>query len=59
VVDLYESKMSEYDSTFAFVPLEELQRLRGMIDPETGVTSVTSLQIRLRPGTNLGRRATG
>lgn len=53
VVDLYESKMSEYDSTFAFVPIEDLQRLRGMIDPETGVTSVTSLLIRLRPGTNL------
>jgi len=53
VVDLYESKMSEYDSTFAFVPLHELQRLRGMIDPQTGVTSVTSLQIRLKPGSDL------
>ncbi|GAG11561.1 unnamed protein product, partial [marine sediment metagenome] len=28
VVDFYESKMSEYDSTFVFVPLQELQRLR-------------------------------
>jgi lipoprotein-releasing system permease protein len=55
VVDLYESKMSEYDSTFAFVPLEDLQRLRGMIDPETGVTSVTSLLIRLRPGADLAQ----
>jgi lipoprotein-releasing system permease protein len=53
VVDLYESKMSEYDSTFAFVPLEDLQRLRGMIDPVTGVRSVTALQIRLAPGSNL------
>ena len=53
VVDLYESKMSEYDSSFAFVPLAELQRLRGMIDPQTRVTSVTSIQIRLRPGSDL------
>jgi lipoprotein-releasing system permease protein len=53
VVDLYESKMSEYDSTFAFVPLADLQRWRGMIDPRTQVASVTSIQIKLRPGANL------
>ncbi len=49
VVDLYESKMSEYDATFAFVPIEELQRIRGMIDPETGVGAVSAIQIKLRP----------
>jgi lipoprotein-releasing system permease protein len=53
VVDLYESKMSEYDSSFAFMPLSELQKMRGMIDPLTGVGSVSSIQIRLRPGTDL------
>lgn len=53
VVDLYESKMSEYDSTFAFVPLRKFQELRGMIDPSTGITAVTSIQIKLRPGANL------
>jgi lipoprotein-releasing system permease protein len=53
VVDLYESKMSEYDSTFAFVPLEVLQNLRGMVDPMTGTTYVTSIQIRLKPGADL------
>jgi lipoprotein-releasing system permease protein len=53
VVDLYESKMSEYDSGFAFVPLAELQRLRAMIDPVTKVASVTALQIKLRPGADL------
>jgi lipoprotein-releasing system permease protein len=53
VVDVYESKMSEYDSSFAFVPLAELQRLRGMIEPTTGVASVTSIQIKLRPGADL------
>ena len=50
VVDLYESKMSEYDASFVFVPIEELQRLRGMLDPSTGVAYVNSLQIKLKPG---------
>jgi lipoprotein-releasing system permease protein len=53
VVDLYESKMSEYDATLAFVPLSKLQELRAMIDPTTGVKSVTSIQIKLREGANL------
>ncbi len=53
IVDFYESKMSEYDSTFAFVPIEKLQHSRGMIDPRTGVGSVTSIQIKLKPGTDL------
>ena len=53
VVDFYESKMSEYDSTFAFVPIEKLQHSRGMLDPRTGVGSVTSIQIKLKPGTDL------
>ena len=47
VVDLYESKMSEYDASFAFVPLKALQRSRVMGN------AVTSLQIKLRPGTDL------
>jgi lipoprotein-releasing system permease protein len=50
VVDLYESKMSEYDSNFVFVPIRELQRLRGMIDPETKVAYVNSIQIKLKEG---------
>ncbi len=47
VVDLYESKMSEYDSNFVFVPIRKLQAMRGMIDPMTGVANVTSIQIKL------------
>lgn len=50
VVDMYESKMSEYDATFAFVPIERLQQLRGMIDPSTSIAAVNSLQIKLKPG---------
>ncbi len=50
VVDIYESKMSEYDANFVFVPLRSLQQSRGMIDPTTGVGKFTSIQIKLRVG---------
>lgn len=53
VVDLYESGMSEYDSTFAFVQLDRLQDFRGMIHPETGVRSVTTIQLKLAEGADL------
>ena len=47
VVDFYESKMSEYDATFAFVPIERLQAARGMAD------AICSIQLRLRDGADL------
>ncbi|MEO8272178.1 MAG: FtsX-like permease family protein, partial [Aureliella sp.] len=47
VVDFYESKMSEYDATFAFVPIERLQAARGMAG------AVCSIQLRLRDGADL------
>jgi lipoprotein-releasing system permease protein len=47
VVDFYESKMSEYDSNFVFVPIEELQRMRGTIDPVTKIGNATQIQIKL------------
>ena len=53
VVDFYESKMSEYDSNFVFVPIAALQRMRGMVDPQSGLTSVNSIQIKLAPGADL------
>ena len=53
VVDYYASNMHEYDSSFAFVPLSELQRLRGMIDPLSGEGSVSTIQIKLRKGADL------
>jgi len=46
IVDFYESKMSEYDSTFVFAPIKQLQEIRGMGD------NVTSIQIKLKPGAN-------
>ena len=53
VVDFYESKMSEYDSGFAFMPLRKLQESRGMIDAATGVDAVTTIQLKLKPGSDL------
>ncbi|NNE01168.1 MAG: ABC transporter permease [Pirellulaceae bacterium] len=53
VVDLYESGMSEYDSSFAFCRLDQMQQFRGMIDPATGVRSVTTIQLKLVEGADL------
>jgi lipoprotein-releasing system permease protein len=53
VVDFYESKMNEYDSSFVFAPIGELQKLRGMIDPRTQIANFNSIQIRLKPGADL------
>lgn len=48
VVDLYESQMSEYDSNFIFAPIEKLQQMRAMIEPQSGIGYVTAIQIKLR-----------
>ncbi len=53
LVDFYSSSMHEYDSSFAFVPLKELQKIRGMVDPLTGDASVSTIQIKLKEGANL------
>ena len=53
VVDLYESGMSEYDASFAFCRLDQMQAFRGMIDPLTGVKSVTTIQLKLAAGADL------
>ncbi len=50
VVDFYECKMAEYDSSFVFVPIRKLQELRGMIDPATGLGMFKSIQIKLKAG---------
>jgi lipoprotein-releasing system permease protein len=53
VVDFYESKMSEYDASFVFVPIRKLQEMRGMLDPTTGIGRVNSIQIQLKPDADL------
>ena len=57
VVDMYESGMSEYDSTFAFCRLDQLQDFRGMVSPESGTRSVTTIQLKLAAGAELKRRS--
>jgi lipoprotein-releasing system permease protein len=53
IVDFYSSNMHEYDSNFAFMPISELQKLRGMVDPMTGDASVSTIQIKLKEGADL------
>ncbi|TWT73576.1 Lipoprotein-releasing system transmembrane protein LolC [Posidoniimonas polymericola] len=50
ITDFYESKMQEYDQSFVFLPLAEMQKLRGLVDPLTGVANFNSIQIRLKEG---------
>lgn len=53
-VDLYESKMSEYDNRFVFLPLEQMQKLRGMADPDDPrMNRVNQIQIKVREGVDL------
>jgi lipoprotein-releasing system permease protein len=47
IVDLFKSGMSEYDSNLVICNLDQLQRVRGMIDPN-GRESITSVQIKLK-----------
>jgi lipoprotein-releasing system permease protein len=42
ICDYFKSEMSEYDSTYVFVPLQQLQHLRGMEG------RATSIQVRLK-----------
>jgi lipoprotein-releasing system permease protein len=53
VVDFYNSNMHEYDSQFAFMPISELQKMRGMVNPMTGQGSVSTIQIKLKEGVDL------
>lgn len=53
IVDFYECKMAEYDSSFVFVPIRNLQEIRGTIHPSTGVGNFSSIMIRLKPGGDL------
>lgn len=53
LVDFYASNMHEYDSTFAFMPLSRLQKIRNMIDPVTGSAKVSSIHMRFREGSDL------
>ncbi len=53
VVGFFKSGMSEYDSTHVYVPLEELQKCRGLGAGADGKGAVNQIQIKVRAGTNL------
>jgi lipoprotein-releasing system permease protein len=55
-VGFFKSGMSEYDSSFVFVPIERLQMLRGMSDGAGG-GRVNAIQIKVKPGRDLDRLA--
>lgn len=55
IVDFYCSNMHEYDSSFAFMSISHLQKIRGMIDPLTGAATVSTIQIKTKPGTDLAK----
>ncbi len=52
VVDIFKCGMSEYDSNLVFCNLEELQKVRGMVDPQNpndpDHQGITSIQIKLK-----------
>ena len=52
VVDLFESKMSENDSNFVFVPIRDLQIMRGMYNRATNTGMINQILIKLKPGVN-------
>jgi lipoprotein-releasing system permease protein len=50
ITDVYADPMRIENASMAFVPIQHLQKSRGMIDPVTGVGRFTSIQIKLREG---------
>ncbi|MDR3623279.1 MAG: FtsX-like permease family protein [Paludisphaera borealis] len=56
VVGYFKSGMSEYDSTHVYVPLEQLQQTRLLVDPE-GRGAVNQIQIKVQPGVDIDKLA--
>jgi lipoprotein-releasing system permease protein len=52
VVGFFKSGMSEYDSSHVYVPLERLQQMRLLVDPQ-GRGAVNQIQIKVKPGVDL------
>ena len=52
IVDFYECRMAEYDDSFVFVPIEQLQSLRRMIAPD-GTKLATQILIKAKPGVKI------
>ncbi len=53
-IGYFKSGMSEYDSNHVYMPLEQLQRMRLLADPEgKGNGAVTQIQVKVADGTDL------
>ena len=52
VVDLYESRMTLYDQSFVFVPIDKLQKMRNMIAPD-GTRMASHILIKAKPGVDI------
>src|SRR3954452_2569024 len=53
VIGYFKSGMSEYDSTHVYVPLERLQEMRLLRDPQTGRGAVNQIQVKVKPGVDI------
>ncbi len=53
ITDIYECRMSDFDTKFVFIPIEKMQELRLMVDPVTKKRAVNQILIKAIPGTNL------
>jgi lipoprotein-releasing system permease protein len=53
IVDIYECRMSDFDTKFVFIPIEKMQEIRLMIDPITKKRSVNQILIKAKPGVDL------
>ena len=55
-IGYFKSGMSEYDSSHVYVPLEQLQRMRMLVD-EQGRGAVNQIQLKVKPGVDLDQLA--
>lgn len=53
IVDIYECRMSDFDTKFVFVPIEKMQEIRLMVDPISKKRAVNQILIKAKPGVNL------
>jgi lipoprotein-releasing system permease protein len=54
VIGYFKSGMSEYDSSHVYVPLDRLQEMRLLKDPQ-GRGAVNQIQVKVKPGVDIDR----
>lgn len=56
VIGYFKSGMSEYDASHVYIPLERLQQMRLLKDPQ-GRGAVNQIQVKVKPGVDIDRLA--